>query len=142
LRKIYEQHITDSKFEMKKIYDDKITEYEETKTSAYKAQLSSDKTRISVLTDQLEKYKKLYEETWNKYNVDVKDVKVYNNLITPEWDRTSNWSRNGSYRSSGSSGNNESGGEEMKTEEEHIKVYEESTIKKQQRKFEKKVTTQ
>jgi len=30
----------------------------------------------------------------------------------------------------------------MKTEEEHIKVYEESTIKKQQRKFEKKVTTQ
>ena len=24
LRKIYEQHITDSKFEMKKIYDDKV----------------------------------------------------------------------------------------------------------------------
>merc|ERR1712098_744697 len=71
-------------------------------------------------TRQMEEYKRKYEELWAKNNLDVNEVRVYNTILRPEWERTSKtetmakWS---SYASSGSSGlNGDSGtGEGMKT---------------------------
>merc|ERR1712098_738689 len=60
-------------------------------------------------TRQMEEYKRKYEELWAKNNLDVNEVRVYNTILRPEWERTSmtetmaQWS---SYASSGSSGQN------------------------------------
>jgi len=120
LRKIYEQHMRDSKSEMEMMYIEKVNEYERTKSSTFEAEILSNKTQIKFLTRQMEEYKRKYEELWAKNNLDVNEVRVYNTILRPEWERTSKketmaqWS---SYASSGSSGQNgDSGtGEGMKT---------------------------
>ena len=66
-----------------------MNEYERTKSSTFEAEILSNKTQIKFLTRQMEEYKRKYEDLWAKNNLDVNEVRVYNTILRPEWERTS-----------------------------------------------------
>jgi len=125
LRKVYEQHMRNSKNEMEMMYNKKVAQYEMNKDAAYRAELISKETQIAHLMKQNEEYKKMYEDIMNKYLYDEQEVRVYNRLITPEVDRISKskirLEANGTFKRSKSNSDGEADGTSSEEEGENLK---------------------
>jgi len=124
LRKVYEQHMRNSKNEMEMMYNKKVAQYEMNKDAAYRAEIISKETQITHLTRQNEEYKKMYEDIMNKYLYDEQEVRVYNRLITPEVDRISKskkFETNGTFKRSKSNSDGEADGTSSDEDGESLK---------------------